>query len=81
MLATPNTTTISVLTAIALIGSATAYFVFKKRRIYKPSAAKVCKLIVYPVKSLQGVEVKEMRITKSGAETGNFRDRFVVTFH
>ncbi|CAG2105123.1 unnamed protein product [Medioppia subpectinata] len=46
----------------------------KRHRNYV-KVAKVCKLIVYPIKSLPGVEVDRLDVTIHGSAYGPFRDR------
>lgn len=47
--------------------------VSKARRV--KNVAKVASLFVYPIKSLQGLEVGTVEVTKSGIKYGVFRDR------
>jgi hypothetical protein len=48
----------------------------KKKRQYIP-VAKVLKIIIYPIKSLAGIEIDRAIVTKSGLKFGPFRDRLV----
>ncbi|CAG2100210.1 unnamed protein product [Medioppia subpectinata] len=60
---------------VCVISGALLYVVKRKRRRNYVKAAKIIKLIVYPVKSLPGIEVDEAIITKFGLQSGKFRDR------
>ncbi|KAI1290115.1 Mitochondrial amidoxime-reducing component 1 [Halotydeus destructor] len=62
----------------AILASVLIILTFKKRRVYKSNVAKVAKLIIYPVKSLAGIEVDHIEMTSSGAKYGNWRDRSFI---
>ncbi|KAI1289230.1 Mitochondrial amidoxime-reducing component 1 [Halotydeus destructor] len=52
---------------------------FKKRKVYQSNVGRVSKLIIYPVKSMPGIEVDKVEMTSSGAKYGEWRDRsFIV---
>jgi hypothetical protein len=48
----------------------------KKKREYIP-VAKVLKIIIYPIKSLAGIEIDRAVVTKCGLKFGPFKDRLV----
>ncbi|XP_054168416.1 mitochondrial amidoxime reducing component 2-like [Oppia nitens] len=59
------------------LSGALIYAISRKKRDYK-EVAKVIKLIIYPIKSLPGIEVNEVTITKSGLKSGPVRDRMWI---
>ena len=67
-----STAVVCVLTAIS---GGIIYMIRSNRSRKYVKVAKVFKLIIYPVKSLPGIEVNEVDITKSGIKFGPFRDR------
>ena len=69
-----NKTTV-IVAAIGFLTVAIAMSMFKRRRNYVKNVAKVTKLIFYPIKSLQGIQVDELEVTTSGVRYGEFVDR------
>ncbi|CAG2173353.1 unnamed protein product, partial [Oppiella nova] len=61
--------------AFCAISGALLYVVRHQTRRHYLNAAKIVKIIIYPVKSLPGIEVNEATVTKSGLKCGLFRDR------
>lgn len=57
----------------SLLAAGTLYKYFRSSR-----SVRVKKLIIYPIKSLQGIEVNEMEITATGSKYGIFHDRSFV---
>ena len=72
---TPLSKTTIILAGVGFLTFAIAVSMFKRRRNYVKNVAKVKKLIFYPIKSLQGIEVNELEVTQSGVRYGEFRDR------
>ena len=73
---TPLNKTTIILAGVSFLTFAVAMSMYKRRRIYIKTTAKITKLIIYPVKSLQGVEVDELEVTRSGVRYGEFKDRY-----
>ena len=65
----------AVICIVTLITGGIVYMISSNRRRNYRKVAKVVKLIIYPVKSLPGIEVNELDVTKSGVKFGPFRDR------
>lgn len=69
-------TSIAVLSAAAFASYLVIYWFQGKR---KPKtyryAAKVRKIVIYPVKSLAGIEVNKAVVSKTGLQYDDFRDR------
>lgn len=59
---------------IGALGLGFAFKFIKRRRNYILSG-RVLKLIIYPIKSLPGIEFDEIEITKLGAAKGKLIDR------
>lgn len=61
---------------IAVSVASATFFVWKATKQRKvENAAKVVGLFVYPIKSLKGIEVGTVEVTKSGIKYGVFKDR------
>ena len=57
-----------------LIGGLIVYVMTKRKKIYVPTSV-VDKLIIYPVKSLPGIEIDSCEVTKYGIKYNKIRDR------
>ncbi|KAI1289797.1 Mitochondrial amidoxime-reducing component 1 [Halotydeus destructor] len=62
----------------AFLASLVIVLTYKRRRVYTSNVAKVAKLIIYPVKSMPGIEVDHLEIVSSGAKYGKWRDRSFI---
>ena len=65
----------AVIGVFTLITGGIYYMIASNRKRNYEKVAKVLKLIIYPVKSLPGIQVNELEITKSVPQFGPFRDR------
>ncbi|RWS27805.1 MOSC domain-containing protein 1-like protein [Leptotrombidium deliense] len=62
------------ITSVALIS---VYFLWKRRKFIK-NVGQVKKLIIYPVKSLPGIEVESLEFTKIGVKYSHWLDRSIT---
>ncbi|CAG2176315.1 unnamed protein product, partial [Oppiella nova] len=78
LLSSINVSTIALSTAVVCALSGVAVYAihkaYRKRRQFM-KVANVCKLIIYPIKSLPGIEVNRLEVTTNGTKYGPFRDR------
>ncbi|KAI1289799.1 Mitochondrial amidoxime-reducing component 1 [Halotydeus destructor] len=61
-----------------ILASVVIVLTFKKRKVYKANVGRVSKLIVYPVKSMPGIEVNNLEMTSSGVKYGDWHDRSFI---
>ncbi|CAG2166741.1 unnamed protein product [Oppiella nova] len=81
LLSSINVSTIALSTALVCALSGVAVYAvhkaYRKRREFM-KVANVCKLIIYPIKSLPGIEVNRLEVTSTGTRYGPFRDRMIT---
>jgi dUTPase len=46
-----------------------------KKPVWIPNVAKIHKLVIYPIKSVPGVEVDQLTVTKNWVTNGSIKDR------
>jgi uncharacterized protein YcbX len=74
MLSSSGVTILGTVSAISLT-SALIYWALIKSRSKYQKVGRIAKLVIYSVKSLKGVEVDHLEVTKTGVKSGIFRDR------
>ena len=61
--------------SLIVLASTIIYFWHRNKRIKYVDVTKVRKLVIYPIKSLRGVEVDQLEVTKNVLKYGNYLDR------
>lgn len=61
--------------ACLVAGGLMVYSLSRKKRHWNQEAARIKKLIIYPIKSVPGVEVDCLLVAKTGVSYGDFNDR------
>lgn len=63
------------LLGLSAIGVTLSLRYMRRKKILYQKYGKVLKLIIYPIKSLPGIEIEEMEMTPNGSIVGLLRDR------
>ncbi len=78
LMASANGRSLALLATAAAATAFSSYFLFRRLYHRQKKEEGILKLIIYPIKSLAGIEVDRLQVTRTGMVYGAFHDRSYI---